>query len=194
MCLELDETTTDGGVDKVATTMMTKEYFEDLGKIAESNAKGAQESARIATEYWVSSRERNNKLAQDITRTLTESLKLQTKANEELTSRIFEILEERDEAHKRFFGQWAEAFTSVPFDYARQATHEAEKRATSSVTASANGGFPIAGYDELSVAEISGRLEALSEAQIKQVRDYEWRTKNRKSLMEQFDRKLNVVS
>ena len=143
--------------------------------------------------YDVASK-RNNKLAQDITRALTESMKRQTEANEELVSRIFEILEERDEAHKRFFGQWAEAFTSVLFDYARQATYEAEKSATSGVTTSVNAGFPIAGYDELSVEEISGRLEALSEAQIKQVRDHEWRTKSRKSLMEHFDRKPKVIS
>ena len=126
--LELDETTTDGGVDKVATTMMTKEYFEDLGNIAESNAKSAQQSARIATEYWVASRETNNKVAQEITRTLTEGMKHQTEANQELRSRIFELLEERDEAHKRFFKQWVEAFTSVPFEYTRQATSEAQKR------------------------------------------------------------------
>jgi hypothetical protein len=129
--LELDETTTDGGVDKVATTMMTKEYFEDLGRIAESNAKSAQESARIATEYWVASRERNNKAAQEITRTLTGGIKRQTKADEDRTSRIFEILEQRDEAHKRFFEQWAEAFTSVPFEYTRQATREAQKKTAS---------------------------------------------------------------
>jgi hypothetical protein len=129
--LELDETTTDGGVDKVATTMMTKTYFEDLGRIAESNAKSAQESARIATEYWVSSRERNNKAAQEITQTITEVMKRQTGANEDLTSRIFELLEERDEAHKLFFEQWAEAFTSVPFDYAGQATREAHKKTAS---------------------------------------------------------------
>jgi hypothetical protein len=129
--LELDETTTDGGVDKVATTMMTKTYFEDLGKIAESNAKSAQESARIATEYWVASRERNNKVAQEITRTLTGGIKRQTKADEDLTSRIFEILEERDEAHKRFFEQWAETFSSVPFEYTRQATREAQKKTAS---------------------------------------------------------------
>src|SRR5215208_1372452 len=129
--LELDETTTDGGVDKVATTMMTKTYFEDLGKIAESNAKSAQQSARIATEYWVSSRERNNQVAQEITQTLTEGMKHQTDANEELASRIFEILEERDEAHKRFFEQWAEAFTSVPFEYTRQAAREAQKKTAS---------------------------------------------------------------
>jgi len=129
--LELDETTTDGGVEKVATTTLTKEYFEDLGRIAESNAKSAQESARIATEYWVASRKRNNKVAQDITRALTESMKHQTEANEELTSRIFEILEERDEAHKRFFEQWVEAFSSVPFADTRQATREAQKKTTS---------------------------------------------------------------
>jgi hypothetical protein len=128
MCLELDETTTDGGVDKVATTTMTRTYFEDLGRIAESNAKSAQESARIATEYWVASREKNNEVAQEMSHTLTEGMWRQKGANEELGSRIFEILQERDEAHKRFFSQWAEAFTSVPFEYTRQATREAQKK------------------------------------------------------------------
>src|SRR5215217_5106386 len=65
-------------VSKVATTMMAKTYFEDLGRIAESNAKSAQESAQIATEYWVASRERNNQVAQEITRSLTEGMKRQT--------------------------------------------------------------------------------------------------------------------
>jgi len=117
----------------VATTTITKQYLEDLGRIAESNVKSAQESARIATEYWVASSERNNKVAQEITRTLTEGMRHQTESNEDLTSRIFEILEERDEAHKRFFEQWAEAFTSVPFEYTRQATREAQKKKTASL-------------------------------------------------------------
>ena len=115
----------------MATTTMTKTYFEDLGRIAESNAKSAQQSARIASEYWVASRERNNKVAQEITRTLIEGMRRQTEANEELTTKIFEILEDRDEAHKRFFEQWAEAFSSVPFEYTRQATREAQKKSTS---------------------------------------------------------------
>jgi hypothetical protein len=130
MCLELDETTTDGGVDQVATTTMSRTYFEDLGRIAESNAKSAKDSARIATEYWVASHERNNEVAREIARSVTEGMKRQTDANEELRSRIFEILEERDEAHERFFEQWAEAFTSVPFEYTRQATREAQQKKT----------------------------------------------------------------
>ena len=131
MCLKLDETTTDGGVEEVAMTTMTKTYFEDLSRIAESNAKSAQESARIVTEYWVASRERNNKVAQEITHTLTEGMKGQKESNEELVSRIFEILEKREEAHKRFFEQWAEAFTSAPFEYTRQATREAQNKTAS---------------------------------------------------------------
>jgi hypothetical protein len=111
---------------------MTKTYFEDLGRIAESNTKSAQESTRIATDYWVASRERNSKLARDITRTLTESMRRQTDANEELTSRIFEILEERDENHQRFFSEWAEAFSSVPFEYGKQATREVQKQQSAS--------------------------------------------------------------
>ena len=179
----------------MATTTITKEYFEDLGRIAQTNAKSAHESAKIATEYWVSSRERNTKVAQEIARSITEGMRRQADANEELTSKIFEILEERDEAHKRFFEQWAEAFASVPFDYAQQGTREAQKTASSGASmTSVNGGFPIAGYDELSVAEISRRLDTLSDAQIKQVRDHERRTKNRKSLIEQFDRKLKEAS
>jgi len=113
--------------------MITKTYFEDLGKIAESNAKSAQESARIATEYWVASRERNNEVAQEITQRITEGMKHQAEANEDLTSRIFEILEERDEAHKRFFKQWTEAFSSVPFEYTHQATREAHKKKSASL-------------------------------------------------------------
>jgi hypothetical protein len=129
--LQLDETTTDGGVDKVATTTMTKAYFEDLGRIAESNAKSAQQSATIATDYWVASRERNNEVAREIARSITEGMRRQTDANEELSGKIFEILEERDEAHQRFFEQWAEAFTSVPFEYTGQATREAQKKTAS---------------------------------------------------------------
>jgi hypothetical protein len=129
--LKLDETTTDGGVDKVATTTMTKTYFEDLGRIAQTNAKSAQDSARIATDYWVASRERNNEVAREIARSVTKRMRRQTGANEELTSRIFEILEERDENHQRFFSEWAEAFSSVPFEYGKQATREAQKKSAS---------------------------------------------------------------
>jgi len=54
--------------------------------------------------------------------------------------------------------------------------------------------FPIEGYDELTVDEISGILEDLPEDELKTVRDYERRNKNRDTLIEQLDRKLQASS
>jgi hypothetical protein len=54
--------------------------------------------------------------------------------------------------------------------------------------------FPIAGYDEMNVREIGDRLEGLSAAEIRRVREYEKRNKNRQTLIEQFDRKLKAAS
>ena len=54
--------------------------------------------------------------------------------------------------------------------------------------------FPIAGYDELTVDEISKRLNGLSTEELRKVREYEKRNKNRETLIEQFDRKLKAAS
>jgi hypothetical protein len=50
--------------------------------------------------------------------------------------------------------------------------------------------FPIAGYDEMNVEEISGRLGDLSVEELQLVRDYEERNKRRDTLLEQMDRKI----
>ncbi len=50
--------------------------------------------------------------------------------------------------------------------------------------------FPIEGYDELTVEEVSGRLGGLSAEELRVVRDYEERTKNRDTLLEELDRKI----
>jgi hypothetical protein len=50
--------------------------------------------------------------------------------------------------------------------------------------------FPIEGYDELTVEEVSGRLGDLSAEELRVVRDYEERNKKRATLLEQLDRKI----
>src|SRR5918998_4901430 len=50
--------------------------------------------------------------------------------------------------------------------------------------------FPIEGYDELTVEEISGRVGDLSVEDLRVVRDYEERTKNRGTILEQLDRRI----
>ena len=46
----------------------------------------------------------------------------------------------------------------------------------------------------MNVGEISGRLDSLTEEELKRVRDYEKRNKNRDTLIEQLDRKIRANS
>jgi polyhydroxyalkanoate synthesis regulator phasin len=51
-------------------------------------------------------------------------------------------------------------------------------------------GFPITAYDRLSIRQIDGRLQQLTRAELRKVRDYERRNKARKGLLRALDRKL----
>jgi hypothetical protein len=53
--------------------------------------------------------------------------------------------------------------------------------------------FPIEGYDEMNVDEISGRLNDLSVEELQLVRDYEELNKRRESLLERMDRKIRTA-
>jgi hypothetical protein len=65
---------------------------------------------------------------------------------------------------------------NIPLSYAKEGLRSAQ--------------FPIEGYDELSVEEVSARLDALSTEELREVRDYEERNKNRETILEQLDRRI----
>jgi hypothetical protein len=50
--------------------------------------------------------------------------------------------------------------------------------------------LPIAGYDELSAAQVQEKLDGLSPAELRKLRDYEARHANRKTVLDRIDRKL----
>src|SRR5918996_669906 len=72
-------------------------------------------------------------------------------------------------------GSYSQLF-NIPLSYAKEGLRDAK--------------FPIEGYDELTVEEISARLGALSTEDLREVRDYEERTKNRETVLEQLDRRI----
>jgi hypothetical protein len=69
---------------------------------------------------------------------------------------------------------------NIPLSYAKEGLRDAQ--------------FPIEGYDELTVEEVSARLGALSTEDLREVRDYEERTKNRETVLEQLDRRIRSGS
>ena len=54
--------------------------------------------------------------------------------------------------------------------------------------------FPIVGYDEMNVEEISDRVDALTDEQVRRLRDYEKANQNRKTLIERFESRLRASS
>src|SRR5215204_5097706 len=76
-------------------------------------------------------------------------------------------------------GSYSQLF-NIPISYAKEGIRDAQ--------------FPIEGYDELTVEEVSGRLGSLSAEDLREVRDYEERTKNRETVLEQLDRKIRSSS
>src|SRR5215218_8361926 len=69
---------------------------------------------------------------------------------------------------------------NIPLTYAQEGLKDAR--------------FPIEGYDELTVEEVSERLGSLSAEDLREVRDYEERNKNRETILEQLDRKIRSGS
>lgn len=53
-----------------------------------------------------------------------------------------------------------------------------------------DGDLPVEGYDRLSVGEISGELGELSANEDEELKEYETKAKNRRILVERFDRSL----
>jgi hypothetical protein len=72
-------------------------------------------------------------------------------------------------------GSYSQLF-NIPLSYAKEGLRSAQ--------------FPIEGYDELTVEEVSARLDALSTEDLREVRDYEERNKNRETVLEQLDRRI----
>lgn len=55
---------------------------------------------------------------------------------------------------------------------------------------SAAANLPIAGYDDLSAAQVQERLEGLTPAELRKLRDYEQRNANRKTVLDRIERRL----
>ena len=52
------------------------------------------------------------------------------------------------------------------------------------------GAFPIEGYDDLTAAQINGKLEGLSPVELRQVLDYEKKNANRKTVLNNVEKRL----
>ena len=179
----------------------TKRTFDKMGETTQTMVRTSQESARIFADYTVKAQELNTQLARRAVETWIDGLRKQTEVSQDMAQELFGRAEEQADAYRRFFGQWGNLpmggfpfpgmSNSVMFPFQRQGMHLVDT-ATRAEETLATAIFPIAGYDEKNVDEISARLDALSDEQIRHLRAHEKANKNRQSLIERFDSKLRA--
>jgi hypothetical protein len=188
-------------------------------RLQEENARAAQEWFAGGVKL-LQLQQRNAEFVQGWTGDAVEALREQTEHNVRTAEAFARSASKQQEAFGTLTRAWTETYRDFfsPFAYfqegvrttqqaARQELRVAEEvteqtdevlKQTEKATKEAElkaavlGALKTANYDELSVAEISRRLDDLSTEQLRKVREYEKRNKNRETLIEQIDRKIKA--
>jgi hypothetical protein len=159
-----------------------------INRTAERLAKTSGDSYKVIIDHVVARQERNVRFGRELFGGTVREIRHQAESNRALAQELVERAEMQGDAFRELVGESFDAYAELlyaPLAYYRQGLRLVE---------SEDAGFPIAGYDELNVKEIGDRLEGMSAAEIRRVREYEKRNKNRETLIEQFDRKLKAAS
>jgi hypothetical protein len=189
----------------------------DLNEAATRFAETLADSYRLVYEQAAESGERQRRLAQEFSELVATNLKEQTEASRSGAQQLSEQAGRQQEAGQEFaresVGAYAE-FLDDAFSRYRSGAEQvvgsvqegamASGRSAAGLLGAATGAvraertaekavFPIEGYDEMNVEEISGRLNDLSVEELQLVRDYEERNKKRDTLLEQMDRKIRAA-
>ena len=176
--------------------------FDRMGETTQTMVRPSQESARIFTDYTVKAQELNTQLARRAVETWIDGLRRQTELTQEVAQQLFGKAEEQADVYRSFFGQWGNVpdmrfpFAGVTndfmFPFQRQGMRLVETGVRNAEEVMETATFPIAGYDDKNVDEISARLDGLNAEQIRHLRTYEKAHKDRQSLIERFDSKLRA--
>ena len=159
-----------------------REQAEQNARTAESFARSVskqQEGLRALTQGWVGAYRDFFFLspfayAQEGMRTFQRATQQGLEATEQVARQGLRVAEEATEQTEEVLRQ------------TEKVTREAELRTA------VYGALKTANYDELTVDEISSRLEGLSDEQLRKVREFEKNHKNRETLIEQIDRKIRA--
>ena len=192
--------------------MVDRGRAQDLNEAASRFAETLADSYRLVYEQASESAERQQQRAQEFSELVSSNLWEQAEGGRANAQQLSEQANRQREAYAEFLDT---AFSRYRAG-AEQATQSAQAgvrtltdtttgllgTATGAVGATVEGAeqaaeaavFPIEGYDEMNVEEVSERLEGLSVEELQLVRDYEELHEGRKTLLEEMDRKIRSAS
>jgi hypothetical protein len=172
-----------------------QERAQEFSELVASNLREQTEASRAGAERLSEQAERQQRAGQDLARESVEAyaefLDDAFSRYRSSTERVAGTVQEGMATTGRTATGLLGAATGAVADAtgrAVEATASGAERAAEAVA------FPIEGYDEMNVDEISSRLEGLSVEELQLVRDYEELHEGRTTLLERMDRKIRASS
>ena len=202
--------------------MVDRGRAQDVNEAASRFAETLADSYRLVYGQAAESAERQQRRAQEFSELVSSNLRQQTEAGRSNAQRLSEQAARQQAAGQELARESVEAYAKFledAFSQYRSGTERAAEStregvrtlsetttgllgtATGAVGATVEGAeraaeaavFPIEGYDDMNVDEISKHLDDLSIEELQLVRDYEERNKRRQTLLEQMDRKIRAT-
>jgi hypothetical protein len=200
--------------------MVDQGKARDVNEAARRFAETLAESYRIVYGQAAESGERQQRLAQEFSELVANNLREQAEGGHSGARRLSEQADRQQEAGRAFAQESVEAYMDLldaTFSQYRAgamasgqtaagvvgaatgAVTDATARTVGATTEGAQrtaetATFPIPGYDEMNVDEISDRVGTLTNEQVRRLRDYEKANENRKTLIERFESRLRATS
>ena len=200
--------------------MVDRGKASDVNEAARRFAETLAESYRVIYGQAAESGERQQRLAKEFSELVANNLREQAEGGRSGAERLSEQADRQQEAGRALAQESVEAymdFLDVTFSQYRAgamasgqtaagvvgaatgAVTDATARTMDAATLGAQrtaetATFPIPGYDGMNVDEISERVDALTDEQVRRLRDYEKANQNRKTLIERFESRLRASS
>jgi hypothetical protein len=175
------------------------DQMDKMGEVAQTMSRTTHKSAYTAMDFALKAQEINTKLLQQTTQAWIDGFRYQAKLSQGMV--------------QVFFGQWENALASMPRTTPVELSFQSQSRSEVTGEPATNGAqmltetaakdvqkntetatFPIEGYDEMNLDEVSKRLGGLSVDELKRVRKYEKDNKNRRTLRKEMKRKIKSTS
>jgi len=182
-----------------ASTMHVERSAQEQSRseVTEPATNGAQKDTEPAAE----DAQRNTELAAEDARQKAEKQKAEKQKAEKQraekvakeTRKAEKAAEETQEATE-MAAKSAQKSTEVAAEDAQETQKSTEIAAKDAQKNTEMATFPIDGYDEMNVGEVSERLDGLSEAELKRVGKYEKDNKDRGSLRKEMKQKIKTTS
>jgi uncharacterized protein YukE len=175
---------------------------ERVNEAAEKFVDTLKESYRVVAEQAISMQELNAGLRQNFLNEVMNNLRTQSEANRHMTQRLGEHNQRALRATQTLAQETAALSTdwlNSAVSYSQRGLDRAEKSVGEGVKGSATrpsevDDLPLEHYDLLNAAEIIDRIEPLGVEQIRRLRDYEAKHKNRQTVIERLDARINAAA